>query len=129
MKEYEAGRESSILAYMLDGRKTIEIRLNRGKFAQFKPGDRVRIREDVYQNGKVINEVPDRVISEIIKVNRYKSFKELFEAEGTDNTIPFTTTIEDAVKVCRKFYTEDDEKRYGVLAIHFRIIKKPGRPE
>ena len=43
---WESGRESRLLDEMIAGRKTIEGRLCRGKFAQYAPGDIVNLRRD-----------------------------------------------------------------------------------
>lgn len=123
MKEYEAGRESSILTYILTGQKTIEVRLNKGKFATFQPGDHVKLREDIYQNGKVIKQIHNRAVTEIVKINHYRTFRDLFETEGLINSLPYVDTTTQAIEECRKFYSEKDEKKYGVLAIHFQIIE------
>ena len=46
MKTWESGRESGLLDEIIAGRKTIEGRLNRGKFAEYQPGDQVWLRRD-----------------------------------------------------------------------------------
>lgn len=46
---YESERETSPLTDIKAGTKTIEARLNRGKFALYKFGDHVWLREDFYK--------------------------------------------------------------------------------
>ena len=49
MTMWESGRESALLDEIIAGRKTVEGRLNRSKFAQYKVGDTIKLRRDVRQ--------------------------------------------------------------------------------
>ena len=49
MKMWKSGRESELLDDIIAGRKTIEGRLNRGKFAEYAVGDRISLGRD-YRN-------------------------------------------------------------------------------
>lgn len=84
------------------GIKTVEGRIDKGEFHK---GEKI-----VFWNG---NEVTERLISDVIK---YKSFREMIEAEGLHRVLPGILTIEEGVKIYRKYYSEDDEKM-GVIAI------------
>ncbi|KAG2557328.1 hypothetical protein PVAP13_8NG220903 [Panicum virgatum] len=55
-------------------------------------------------------------------VKKYSSFSEMPQAEIISNVLPGISSIEEGVKVYRKFYTDEREKSYGVLAIS---VSKP----
>lgn len=76
---YESGRESSLLADIKTGAKTIEARLNRSKFALYQPGDQVWLREDFYENGKEVYSNPRQVLVEIKKIEKYGVLAIYFE--------------------------------------------------
>lgn len=122
-KSYESGRESSLLADIKAGTKTIEARLDRGKFAKYKPGDQVWLREDFYENGKEVRSVPRQVLIEIEKIEKYPDFASMLTAVGYKNVNPRTKTLQEAVSQCAQFYTPEQEKQFGVLAIYFEVIK------
>jgi ASC-1-like (ASCH) protein len=124
MKTHEAGRESSLLSDIKTGRKTVEGRLARGKFLEFKVGDTIRLREDFYRDGQLITSIPDRARTEVTKVEKYESFEEMLEDVGFEKVIPRAGSVKVALEECRKFYGVDDEAKYGVLAIHFKLLKQ-----
>ncbi len=90
--------------YISNGEKTIEGRLNKGKFADLKINDKI-----IINNEKVMT---------IIKINYYNSFYDYLEKEGLKNTLPGITNINDGCNEYYKFYNKDDEKKYGIIAIH-----------
>lgn len=121
---HEAGRESGLLQDILDGKKTVEGRLAKGKFLNFKPGDIVKLRKDMYENGELIASYEDQARSVVTKVERFDNFRQMLEAVGYEKTIPRAGSLEEALADYRKFYSEEDEAEYGVLAIHFRLLPK-----
>ncbi|MQL86960.1 hypothetical protein Taro_019490, partial [Colocasia esculenta] len=50
-------------------------------------------------------------------VKKYPSFLEMLKAESLTKVLPGVKTIEEGVQVYRNFYTEEKEKKSGVLAI------------
>ena len=97
--------------YIKSGKKTIEGRKNKGDFKEMEIGDIVKwIHRD------------DSVLTKIVGKNEYKTFKEYLETEGLSNCLPGIDTIEDGVKVYYKYYTLEDEAKYGVLAIKLEKI-------
>ena len=89
--------------YILNGTKTVEGRLNKGKFAEAQVGDHVLLNESV-------NFL-------IVAKTAYLSFKEMIESEGLKNVIPNVETVDLAVQVYYKFYTSEQEKEFGVVAL------------
>ncbi len=83
MTIWESGRESNLLDDIIAGRKTIEGRLNRGKFAEYKPGDQVWLRRDYRdENGTLQDGEPRQVLVQVTAIRKYKTSFEMVTAEG-----------------------------------------------
>lgn len=98
------------------GLKTVEGRLNKGDFASLIKGDCI----------KVVNTKLGFMRNYIIKItsiHKYTSFKEYLEKEKLEKCLPGIDTIEDGVKVYYKYYSKEDEEKYKIVAIRFKIIK------
>ena len=99
-----------------DGLKTVEGRLNKGDFASLIKGDCI----------KVVNNDLGFMRNYTIKItsiHKYTSFKEYLEKEKLEKCLPGIDTIEDGVKVYYKYYSKEDEEKYKIVAIRFKIIK------
>ncbi len=119
---WQSGRESGLLDDIIAGRKTIEGRLNKGKFAQYQVGDRVQLRRDYRDSHGVLHDGELAVVTvEIIAIRRYDSFMDMVQAEGYMNVIPAATSTEAAACEYTKYYAPEDERRFGVLAIEIRV--------
>jgi len=124
MTVWESGRESRLLDDIIAGRKTIEGRLNRGKFAEYRPGDHVWLRRDYRDEaGELQDGEPRQALVEVIAVRRYKTSLEMVTAEGFERVIPYAHSPEEAAAEYDKYYSASDQARYGVLAIEFRVIR------
>ncbi len=97
------------LSFILNGQKTVEGRLNKGKFKDLKVGDVLLIG-------------PEEKRFLIERTTVYKSFRDMIEKEGIENVIPDKDNIDDAEAVYYKFYTKEQEKEFGVLSIKIKFI-------
>lgn len=97
------------LSFILDGKKTIEGRLNKGKFNVLKVGDRLLVGLD-------------KKLFIIERISHYKTFKEMLTSEGFCNVIPNSKTVAEAEAVYYKIYTEKEEKKFGVLALKIKAV-------
>lgn len=123
MTIWESGRESGLLDDIITGRKTIEGRLNRGKFAEYKPGDQVWLRRDWRdENGVLRDGKPRQVLVEVAAVRRYKTSLDMVAAEGFKKVIPYAKTAEEAAAEYDKYYSADEQSKYGVLAVEFKLL-------
>ncbi len=95
------------VSFILSGRKIIEGRLNKDKFKDLKIGDILLIG-------------PERKKFNIERISIYESFKDMLSKEGVNNVVPNKNTVEEAVKVYYNFYTKEQEKEFGVLAIKIK---------
>jgi ASC-1-like (ASCH) protein len=113
--------ESGLLDDIIAGRKTIEGRLNRDKFALYRVGDRVSIRRD-YRNeeGVLRDGDPHAAVVEVIAIRAYSTFLEMVTTEGFKKVIPSAASADEAADEYNKFYSAEDQARFGVLAIEVR---------
>ena len=92
---------------IFSGQKTVEGRLNKGKFWALKVGDFLQF-DDTGEQVKVVN------------LTLYPSFQEMFESEGLKHIVPDIKTIEQGIAVYRKFYSIEQEKEFWVIAIEMK---------
>lgn len=96
------------------GLKKVEGRLNKNRFKDLKNGDIV-----VWKN----NDFLERTIkTKIIAKREYKTFKDYLENEKHNNPLPGINTIEHQLSVYYKYYSQENEKMYGVVAIELEIL-------
>ncbi len=88
--------------------KTWELRLNKGAYREVEEGDLIlNFKKDGTGEFSLL---------EIVKRREFPSFREALEALGYKNAIPHASSLEEAVAEYRKFYSEEDERGYGVVA-------------
>ena len=93
-------------SFLKNGQKTIEGRLGKKKWLQLKKDENLIVNKSLKLK--------------IISITKYKSFEEMLIFEGIKNAIPDKKNLKDAVNVYRKFYSIEDEKKYGVVAVKVR---------
>ena len=102
------------------GKKTVEGRLKKGDFAKLKKGDTV-----TWINS---SDRSQKVKTKIVKVVEYDTLYDMIETEGLENVLPrfgISTVQEGVDKVYRLppiNYTEEKEKKFGVLAIRLELL-------
>jgi len=122
MTTWESGRESGLLDDIIAGRKTIEGRLNKGKFAEYKVGDSVSIRRDYRDDkGTLQDGEPSAATVKVVAIRHYTSFLEMVSAEGYKKVIPSAQSAEEAAAEYDKYYSTEDQAAYGVLAIEVTV--------
>lgn len=118
---HELGIESSVLQDILSGRKTIEGRLGKPKFLKIKAGDEISLREDIWDDGKIVGTLDDVATIVVKQVLYFTSFEEMLNSLDHQAAIPSAETIADAMDIYRQFYTPEDEEEYGVVAFIFAL--------
>ena len=122
-KLWQSGRESHLLDDIIAGRKTIEGRLNRGKFAEYRVGDTVSLRRDWRdEQGALHDGEPDACQVEIVAIRNSKSFLEMVTVEGYERVIPSATSTEEAAAEYDRYYSAHDQQTYGVIAVELRVL-------
>jgi ASC-1-like (ASCH) protein len=118
MNTWHSGRESELLDEIIAGRKMIEGRLNRGKFAEYAPGDIVNLRRDFRdENGVLQDGEPNAACVKVVAVRKYASFLKMAKSENFTSVIPGAKSAEEVAAVYDTYYSVSDQDEYGVLAI------------
>lgn len=102
------GLQEKYLRLIKEGKKKIEGRLYDEKRKRIKPGDII-----IFEG---------RLKVKVKGLRVYHSFKEMLEKEGLERVLPNVKSIDEGVKIYRKFYSEEEEKKYGVVAIEVEPI-------
>ena len=124
MATWESGRETRLLDDIIAGRKTIEGRLKKGKFAEYRAGDYVSLRRDFRDKHGVLQDGPiGAAIVRIIAIRNYGSFLTMVEAEGFARVIPSAKSANEAADEYNRYYSTEDQARYGVLAIEITPVE------
>lgn len=108
MATWRMGLQEEYLRAIAEGKKKVEGRLYDEKRQKIMPGDTI-----IFE-GRLMCAVKD--------VRVYSSFKEMLEKEGLENVLPGVGSIDDGVKVYRRFYSEEKERKYGVAAIEVEPV-------
>ncbi|XP_026661029.1 uncharacterized protein LOC103708581 isoform X2 [Phoenix dactylifera] len=101
--EFELHVQEPFFSQLRAGLKTVEGRCATGDYNRITPGSLLLF------NKCLLFEVQD--------VRWYSSFSEMLQEETLAKVLPGVKTIEEGVKIYRKFYSEEKEKSKGVLAI------------
>ena len=89
--------------FLKDKTKTIEVRLAKPKYN--------------LSNGNIII-INNSLQLIVTKTIIYKSLKNLLEKENISKIIPNAASLQEALSVFYTFYTKEEEKKYGAIAIH-----------
>lgn len=111
----EIGVQDPWFKAIATGVKTVEGRLHKGKFAGIRAGHVLTVRRPGRGKSGV-------VVVVVTKVVRYASFQDYLACEGLNRTLPGVRNLSEGVSVYRAFYTEEDERKYGVVAIHVALL-------
>lgn len=110
-KKHYVNLKEPWFTYIKNGLKTVEGRLNKGKFTEFTKDDII-----IFQhNDKKIN-------AKITGINKYNNFSNMLKNKTLKRVLPNITSNQEGVNIYHQFYTPQDEKEYGVLAISFELL-------
>ena len=110
MQKIKINVQEPYYSFILNGQKTVEGRLDKGKFARINVGDVLIIEKEENK-------------FTVIEKNSYKTFREMINNEGLKNIIPDKETVDDAVNVYYKFYTK--ELNWEVQHMMWNIFIRP----
>lgn len=123
MTMWQSGRESALLDDIIAGRKTIEGRLKKGKFAKYRVGDIVALRRDIRDDFGVLHDgEPDAARVRVVAVREYPDFLTMVTAEGYQRVIPSASSPEEAAAEYNTYYSAEDQALYGVVAVEVEVI-------
>jgi len=98
---------------MLD-KKKYEGRLNKGEFSSLKVGNVITFFNDDFSIHREFS-------VEVTKIKKYTSFL-FFLTSKLYKALPSVSTIKEGITVYRNYYSENDEKKYGIIAIKIKKI-------
>lgn len=97
---------------VVNGTKTLELRLFNDKRSQIKIGDSILFESRGSDSRKVTCEVRS--------IHRGNTFFELFSSQLNPKHAGFSST-DSTVKAVRRFYSEEDEKAAGVICFGIKL--------
>ncbi|KAF0891509.1 hypothetical protein E2562_009916 [Oryza meyeriana var. granulata] len=106
--EFELHVQEPYFTQLRAGAKKVEGRLAAGNYNRIGEGSLLLFNKCLLLN--------------VQAVRKYGSFSEMLQAEMISEVLPGISSIEEGLGVYRKFYTEESESLYGVLAIS---VSKP----
>lgn len=110
---YHNHRAEPYFTFVKKGPKTIEGRIRKGYYRFIKPGDHII----------VYNEEETDSVEVVVKgVRNYSSIRGMLEGESLKKVLPDVENVEDGIKVYQKFYTSEQEKEFGVVAIEIERV-------
>jgi ASC-1-like (ASCH) protein len=96
------------------GLKTVEGRLNKGRFQEMQIGDIIEWHNEDFKERKIL--------TKIIGKEEYKTFEEYLEKEDLNKCLPGIPTMEHGLSVYYKYFTKEKETEFGVIAIRIELI-------
>lgn len=95
-------------SFLLNGQKIIEGRLKKGKFAQLQVGDFLELDQS-------------EAVFEVVRLASYPTFSAMLKSEALEKVLPDTKDLAAGEAIYYQFFTPEQEKEFGVLAIEVRI--------
>lgn len=97
------------------GEKTVEIRLNDEKRREIKVGDNIYFHR--------LSQESNIIIATVTVLHRFDTFRELFSSALFSKTGSGDMPAEEAAQSMYKYYTAEQEQKYGVLGIEIVTFK------
>jgi len=101
--------------YLFEGNKTWDVRLQKNDWNKIKVGEHIMYCGEFNNSAKVC-------CMEITDIKKFSSFKKLIERIPLQKIFPHIGSEKDAQSLFRTWYSEDDEKKYGVIAINLKKV-------
>lgn len=101
------------------GQKTVEMRLYDEKRRKLNVGDKIVFSKQ--------GEEDKKIKVKITKINTFKSFKELYKFYTDKKVLGYAEKEKASFKDMEKYYPKEKQKREGVVAIEFEVIKNINR--
>ena len=112
---YKMKVSAEAFEYIKSGSKTIEIRLNDGKRQLIKMGDAVEFHK--------LPDLKEKALVTVLAKEKFSNFDSLV------NSYPLQkfgdrrfNKKEDLLNSLREIYSKEEEKKYGVVAIHMKLL-------
>ena len=111
---HEFRLDEDIFEVVKNGTKRVEVRLFDNKRRKMKVGD-----ELVFFKRPLEEE---KIVTKIIGLKTFKNFNELVKEYDVSRLYLDTFTKEQFIKLLERFYSYEEQEKYGVVAIEFEVI-------
>ncbi|MDP2104222.1 MAG: hypothetical protein Q8K26_04860 [Candidatus Gracilibacteria bacterium] len=99
--------KQEIFPYLESGEKTVEGRLGKPIYFRQKPGSIILINKTEFR---------------LERVMKYPTFRAMLEGEGIHRVLPMIRTINEGETLFYRFFSKEDEIRFGVVALQVQRI-------
>lgn len=96
------------------GLKPVEGRLNKGDFAKLQVGDTITFFNEDFNYREFTVKVT--------KLTYYKTFEAYLRKETLKKCLPGIKTIKDGLSVYYKYFTKEQEEKFGVVCISVELL-------
>ena len=110
---YQMNLNEAPFQLILNGQKTIEMRLNKGERREMKSGDYI-----IFSHASNGNKIKVQVQS----VSAYRTFKELYE-NYAPSKLGYSPNEKASYEDMYLYYSKEDIKAFGVLAIEIKLVE------
>lgn len=100
------------------GLKSVEGRLHKGDFEAMKRNDIITFTNNEFESIG-IRSFQVRITSKKI----YSTFESYLINEKLSKCLPSIDNIEDGIKIYYQYYSKEDEKKYNIVAIRFKLVE------
>ena len=98
--------------FIKNGAKRIELRLYDEKRQKIKLGDTIEFSKSE----------TEKFSASVVGLIRYQSFEDLFQDFGVEILADKTMTKDELLSVLNEFYTEEKQRKFGVIGIRIKLI-------
>ena len=112
--EHEMKLQDKYYNYILNGTKRIELRLYDEKRQQIKIGDIIKFYKE--------SELKDTFCAKVIGLLRYNSFYDMFKDLDISILADVSMTKNELMDELCRFYTVDNQLKYGVIGIRIELL-------
>ena len=109
---YHNHRAEPYFTFLKNGQKTIEGRIRKGWYRNVQPGDEIVVYNDKETDG---------IETLVGRVAKYRSIEDMLTHEPIKKMLPDVNSIDEGIRVYRKFYTPEQERNFGMVAIEVKV--------
>lgn len=104
--------DEDVFEVVEEGIKNVEVRINDEKRKKLHVGDKLIFLKRPLEK--------EKIVSEVIGLDYYDSFAELVKHYDMERLYLGNYTKEEFLKLLERFYSMEEQEKYGVVAILFR---------
>lgn len=106
--------DEDIFEVVKKGIKNVEVRVNDEKRRSMKIGDEIVFLKRPLEE--------EKIVTKIIGLKVFNNFKELVKDYSIERLYLSDFTKEEFVKLLGRFYSDEEQEKYGVVAIEFEKV-------